>query len=66
MVCLIMQSMGKSDRIILIRASEYNAWLEYLWDTVLEFCFMMLEEYDYTAKDIGDKLPFIESCLQVF
>jgi hypothetical protein len=45
---------------------EYNAWLEYLWDTVLEFCFMMLEEYDYTAKNIGDKLPFIESCLRFF
>jgi hypothetical protein len=45
---------------------EYNAWLEYLWDTVLEFCQMMLEEQRYTGKDIHDKIPFIESCLRFF
>jgi Domain of unknown function (DUF5703) len=45
---------------------EYNAWLEYEWDTVLEFCFMMLQENEYTGKDISDKIPFIESCLQFF
>jgi hypothetical protein len=45
---------------------EYNAWLEYLWDTVFEFCLIMLEEERYTGKDITDKIPFIESCLQFF
>lgn len=45
---------------------EYNAWLEYEWDTVLEFCLMMLEENRYTGKDISDKVPFIESCLRFF
>jgi hypothetical protein len=45
---------------------EYNAWLEYEWDTVLEFCLMMLEENSYTGKDISDKIPFIESCLRFF
>jgi len=45
---------------------EYNAWLEYQWDTVLEFCLMMLEEQTYTGKDISDKIPFIESCLLFF
>jgi hypothetical protein len=45
---------------------EYNAWLEYLWDTVLEFCLMMLEEERYTGKDISDRIPFIESCLRFF
>jgi hypothetical protein len=45
---------------------EYNAWLEYEWDTVLEFCLMMLEEQRYTGRDISDKIPFIESCLQFF
>jgi hypothetical protein len=45
---------------------EYNAWLEYEWDTVLEFCLMMLEEQRYTGKDISDKIAFIESCLQFF
>jgi len=45
---------------------EYNAWLEYEWDTVLEFCLMMLEEERYTGKDIRDRIPFIESCLRFF
>ncbi len=45
---------------------EYNAWLEYEWDTVFEFCLMMLEENKYTGKNISDKIPFIESCLLFF
>ncbi|MGZ3882137.1 MAG: DUF5703 domain-containing protein, partial [Flavisolibacter sp.] len=45
---------------------EYNAWLEYLWDTVLEFCYMMLEEERYTQKDVSSYVPFIESCLRFF
>ncbi|MBL7744904.1 MAG: hypothetical protein JNN00_15630, partial [Chitinophagaceae bacterium] len=45
---------------------EYNAWLEYEWDTVLEFCLMMLEEERYTGKDISNNIPFIESCVQFF
>ncbi len=45
---------------------EYNAWLEYEWDTVLEFCLMMLEEERYTKKNISSYLPFIESCLKFF
>lgn len=48
------------------KGMEYNAWLEYEWDTVLEFCLMMLQEQEYTRKDITDKIPFIESCLQFF
>lgn len=45
---------------------EYNAWLEYEWDTVFEFCLMMLEEQHYTGKDISAAIPFIESCLRFF
>ena len=45
---------------------EYNAWLEYEWDTVLEFCLMMLETERYTGKDIQEYLPFIESSLRFF
>jgi hypothetical protein len=45
---------------------EFNPWLEYLWDTSLEFCLMMLEEQRYTGKNISDKIPFIKSCLQFF
>lgn len=45
---------------------EYNAWLEYEWDTVLEFCLMMIEEERYSGKDISGYIPFIESCLTFF
>jgi hypothetical protein len=47
---------------------EYNAWLEYEWDTVLEFCLMMLEKERYQDEDsrLGVYVPFIESCLQFF
>jgi len=45
---------------------EYNAWLEYEWDTVLEFCGMMLDQQQYTGADIHDYLPFIESCVTFF
>jgi hypothetical protein len=45
---------------------EYNAWLEYEWDTALEFCFMMLELHRYAGKDISAYVPLIESCLRFF
>ncbi len=45
---------------------EYNAWLEYQWDTALEFCFMILEEERYTGKNITEYIPLIESCLKFF
>jgi hypothetical protein len=45
---------------------EYNAWLEYTWDTVFEFCLMMLEEERYTGEDITHYIPFIQKSLQFF
>ncbi|RYY09882.1 MAG: hypothetical protein EOO36_21490, partial [Cytophagaceae bacterium] len=45
---------------------EYNAWLEYEWDTVLEFCLMMLETERYAGSDVAAYLPFVESCLTFF
>jgi hypothetical protein len=47
---------------------EYNAWLEYEWDTVLEFCLMMLEDDRYHGSDLTQEvyIPFIESCLRFF
>lgn len=45
---------------------EYNAWLEYQWDTVLEFCLMMLEMDGYFGDNITNYIPFIESCLTFF
>lgn len=45
---------------------EYNFWLEYLWDTQLEFCYMMLDVERYTQQDISKYIPFVESCLTFF
>lgn len=45
---------------------EYNAWLEYQWDTVLEFCLMILETNAYNNNDITRYIPLIESCLTFF
>lgn len=43
-----------------------NAWLEYHWETVLEFCYMMLQTDTYGGKDVKQYVPFIESCLDFF
>jgi hypothetical protein len=48
------------------KGMQYNAWLEYEWDTVLEFCHMMLQLERYTGQDISRYVPFVESCLEFF
>jgi hypothetical protein len=48
------------------RGVEYNSWLEYEWDTALEFCLMILETQRYNGNDIGPYMPLIESCLAFF
>ena len=45
---------------------ERNAWLEYEWDTCLEFCMMALEAHRYTGMDIGKYIPMVRSCLTFF
>ncbi len=45
---------------------QYNAWLEYQWDTVLEFCKMMLAQKEYINADITKYHNFIISCLRFF
>ena len=45
---------------------EYNAWLEYEWDTALEFCQMILLSKSFGGMDITKYLPMIRSCLQFF
>ncbi len=45
---------------------ERNAWLEYEWDTCLEFCMMALEAHRYNGMDISDYIPMIRSCLRFF
>ncbi|WP_294628530.1 DUF5703 domain-containing protein [uncultured Bacteroides sp.] len=48
------------------KGMEYNAWLEYEWDTVLEFCQMILETKNYADADITPYLSLIESSLTFF
>lgn len=45
---------------------EYNAWLEYEWDTVLEFCQMILDARDYQGTAIQEYLPLVKSSLTFF
>lgn len=45
---------------------EYNKWLEYQWDTALEFCFMILEANRYSGMEIEQYIPLIESTLTFF
>lgn len=45
---------------------EYNAWLEYEWDTVLEFCMMILQSASYAGNDISEYLPLIKNSLLFF
>lgn len=48
------------------KGMQYNAWLEYQWDTVLEFCLMILENERYAGVDISGYMPLIESALTFF
>lgn len=45
---------------------EYNAWLEYEWDTALEFCQMILQAHTYAGIDITPYRPLVESTLRFF
>ena len=44
-----------------------NAWLEYEWDTALEFCMMALQAREYAPETNWDKYePLIAECLKFF
>lgn len=45
---------------------EDSAFVDHLWDTVLEFCLQMLEVGRFTGTDISGDLGFIDSCLTFF
>lgn len=45
---------------------EYNAWLEYQWETALEFCEMILQTKNYANADITPYIPLIHSTVQFF
>jgi hypothetical protein len=48
------------------KGMEYNAWLEYEWDTALEFCQMILDTQLYAGNNIAKYRPLIRSCLTFF
>lgn len=48
------------------RGKQANAYCEYLWDTVMDFCLMMIRTHTYEGRDVTAYMPFIESCLQFF
>ncbi len=45
---------------------EYNAWLEYQWETVMEFCLMILETKNYANAVITKYEPMLSSVLTFF
>ena len=45
---------------------EDSAFVDHLWDTVLEFCLMMLEVGRFTGADVGGDFAFVDSCLTFF
>lgn len=45
---------------------EYNAWLEYQWETALEFCEMILLTNNYANADTTPYIPLIHSTVQFF
>ena len=44
----------------------YNNWVDYTWDTILEFCLMILQAHQYQNYDISEYLGLIKSSLTFF
>lgn len=59
-------SYGWSRPAELHRGIQHNLWIEYEWDTVLEFCKMAIDMYLYSGYDITRYIPLIEKCLIFF
>ena len=45
---------------------DRNAWLEYQWDTALEFCSMILQAHGYCGMDITKYEPLVRQTLVFF
>ena len=45
---------------------DRNAWLEYQWDTALEFCSMIMQAHKYSGMDIAKYEPLIRQTLIFF
>jgi hypothetical protein len=48
------------------RGIEDSRYVDYLWETVLEFCQMILDQERYSGADITRYLPLIESSVTFF
>jgi len=48
------------------KGEQFNAWVDYYYDTSLEFCLMILDLQRFTNQDIQKYMPLIESCLVFF
>ena len=48
------------------RGIQDSRYVDYLWDTALEFCLMILDVERFSAADITKYLPLIESCATFF
>lgn len=62
----MLASYGWNRPALLHPGIQDNAWIDYEWDTVLEFCKMALEIHAFTGNDIHKYMPLIEKCLQFF
>lgn len=56
-------SYGWNRPALLETGIQHNAWIDYEWDTVFEFCKMAIDLHRYTGADIRRYLPLIEKCL---
>lgn len=43
-----------------------NKWIDYEWETVLEFCKMAMDVYHYTGHDMKRYIPLVEKSLLFF
>jgi len=48
------------------RGVQWNAWLEYTWDTVLEFCQMAFEREEYGGESAEPYVALAQSVLDFF
>ncbi len=62
----MLASYGWNRPALLHPGIQDNAWIDYEWDTVLEFCKMALDIHAFTGRDIHKYMPLIEKCLQFF
>ncbi len=45
---------------------QFNDWIQHTWDTVFEFCLMILYLEKFTGQDISRYIPLVESTLRFF